>query len=208
MPSPKKTAHNHPENRMDLVSRVKGILLNPKNEWTTIDTEPTTVGSLYTGYIIPLAAIPAVCSFIGSTMIGNSVTGKVGMSTALTIAAVSFALSLAVLYVIALIIDALAPSFGGQKSQIQALKVVAYSSTAAWVAGVFTLVPGIGGLVGLVGLVYSLYLLYMGLPILMKAPQDKAMGYTVVVIVAWIVMYVVVGMIVLSVVGTGVMLGR
>jgi len=89
-------------------------------------------------------------------------------------------------FVLALIIDALAPTFGGQKNPIQALKVAAYSATAAWVAGIFGLIPALGFL-GLLGL-YSLYLLFLGLPILMKAPEDKAMGYTLVVIVAAIVL--------------------
>lgn len=194
---------------MDLVSRVKGILLNPKNEWAAIDTEPTSVGALYTGYIVPLAAIPAICGFIGSSIIGYSVLGvsvKTSMSSGLTSAVISFALSLVSVYVMGLIIDALAPSFGGQKSQIQALKVAAYSSTAAWLAGVFSILPTLGVL-GIVGL-YSLYLLFVGLPILMKSPADKSMGYTVVVIISWIVLYIVIGAVVVAVAGTGTMFGR
>jgi hypothetical protein len=97
-------------------------------------------------------------------------------------------------YVLALIIDALAPTFDGQRNQIQALKVAAYSSTAAWVAGIFALIPWLGVL-GILGL-YSLYLLYLGLPVLMKAPREKALPYTAVVILAAIVLFMVIGMIV------------
>ena len=99
--------------------------------------------------------------------------------------------ALAGTFVLALVIDALAPTFGGQKSQIQALKVAAYSSTASWVVGVFMLLPALAWL-GVLGL-YSLVLLFLGLPVLMKVPQDKAVGYTVVVIVCAIVVYAVVG---------------
>ena len=194
---------------MDLVSRVKGILLSPKHEWATIDTEAATVGSLFTGYIMPLAAIPAIAGFIGSSIIGRSFMGvyaKSSISSGLTSAIIGFVMSLVSCYVMALIIDALAPSFGGQKSQIQALKVAAYSSTAAWLAGIATIVPA-ASILGLVAL-YSLYLLYVGLPVLMKAPAEKAMGYTVVVIIASIILYVVVAAIVVAVAGTGMMLGR
>ncbi len=104
-----------------------------------------------------------------------------------------YVLTLVGVYVLALIIDALAPTFNGQKNQIQALKVAAYSSTASWVAGVFALVPGLR-ILTILGL-YSLYLLYTGLPVLMKAPQDKAMGYTAVVIVAAIVLFMLVGIV-------------
>ncbi len=116
-----------------------------------------------------------------------------------------FVLALAGTFVLALIIDGLAPTFGGQKNQVQALKVAAYSSTASWVAGIFMILPTLGWL-GILGL-YSLYLLYLGLPRVMKAPQDKAMGYTVIVIVCAIVLYVVIGAITVAVVGTGAMIG-
>lgn len=183
---------------MNLVNRAKGILLNPKAEWPVIDTEPATVGSLYTGYIIPLAAIPAIASFIGLSVIGISVLGfslRVPAGTALTSAAVQYALGLVGTFVLALIIDALAPSFGGQKNQVQALKVAAYASTASWVAGIFLLIPSLAILAALGGL-YTLFLLFLGLPVVMKSPQDKAVGYTVVVIIVAIVLYVVIALVV------------
>src|SRR3546814_386237 len=93
----------------------------------------------------------------------------------------SYVLTLAAIYIVALVIDALAPTFGGQKNPIQALKVAVYSGTAGWVAGIASLLPTLAILGGLVGGLYSLYLLYLGLPRLMKAPEDKAVVYTVVV---------------------------
>lgn len=173
---------------MNLVARVKAILLSPKTEWGVIEAEQATVGSLYTGYIMPLAAIPAVASFIGLGMIGTS-GYRWGMGSALTMAVTSYVMALAGVFVLALIVDALAPTFGGQKNQIQALKVAAYSSTASWLAGIFSLIPALSVL-AILGL-YSLYLLFLGLPKLMKAPQEKAAGYTVVAIICAIVVYAV-----------------
>jgi hypothetical protein len=103
---------------------------------------------------------------------------------------VSYLLTLVVVYVLVLIIDALAPSFDGTKSQIQALNVAAYSATAGWLAGIFAVIPWLG-ILGILGL-YSLYLLYLGLPVLMKAPKERALGYTVVVIAAAVVLMVIV----------------
>jgi hypothetical protein len=183
---------------VNLVDRVKGILLTPRKEWTIIDGESTTVAGLYSGYIIPLAAIPAIAGFIGMSLVGFSFMGtsiRAPIGTGLTGAVARYLGALVGTYVLALIIDALAPSFGGQKSPIQALKVAAYSSTAAWVAGVFLILPSLSMLAALGG-IYSLYLFFLGLPQLMKAPVDKALGYTVVVIVAAVVLYLVVGAIV------------
>lgn len=179
---------------MNLVARVKAILLSPKTEWAVIDGEPATVTSLYTGYIIPLAAIPAIAGFIGMSIFGFGIFGstiRVPIMTGLTSAVVQFVGALAGVYLLGLIADALAPNFGGQKNPIQAFKVAAYASTASWVSGIFLMVPGLR-MLGILG-VYSLYLLFLGLPVLMKAPEDKAVGYTTVVIVAAVVLFVVVG---------------
>jgi len=182
---------------MGLIDRVKRILLAPKEEWPVIDAEQANVGSLYTGYILPLAAIGPVASLIGWSVFGMRVpfagSFRIPFGTGLRMAVVQYILALIGTFVLALIIDALAPTFGGRKNQTQALKVAAYSSTAAWVAGIFAIIPALA-MLAILGL-YSLYLLYLGLPSLMKSPQDKAVGYAVVVIVSAIGVYLVIGLV-------------
>jgi hypothetical protein len=179
---------------MSLMARAKNIILTPKTEWPVIDTEQTSTGALYTGYIIPLALIGPVAQIIGWSVFGMSLpfvgTFRIPIGYAVRTAVITYVASLVSVFVLALIIDALAPTFGGQKNQMQALKVAAYSSTAAWVAGIFGIFPALA-ILGLLGL-YSLYLLYLGLPVLMKAPEDKAMGYTVVVIICAIVLWIII----------------
>ena len=125
---------------MALMNRVKAILLTPKTEWPVIDGETTSVGALYMGYIMPLAAIGPICSIVGWTVFGMSMpfmaSYRVPIGFAVRNAAFQYVGALIGVFVMALIIDALAPTFGGQKNQIQALKVAAYSATAAWVAGI------------------------------------------------------------------------
>jgi hypothetical protein len=180
-----------------LIDRVKSLLLQPSATWDVIDAEPATVADLYKSYVIPLALIPAVCALIGSVAFGFGALGfsyKPPLQWALAAQVVGFVASLVGVYVLALIIDALAPTFGGTRNQIQAFKVAAYSYTAAWVAGVFQILPALS-ILGLLGL-YSVVLMHKGLPKLMKAPQEKATSYTVVVIIAAIVISIVVGAIV------------
>lgn len=180
-----------------LVERVKAILLQPTATWEVIDGEPATIGGLYKGYIIPLALIPSVAGLIAAVAFGGDtspVSGVIG-------AVVGFGVSLGFVYVLALIIDGLAPSFGGTKDRIQAFKVAAYASTASWVAGVFQIHPLLA-ILGLLGL-YSLFLLYRGLPKLMKAPEEKAKTYTIVVIIAALVLAIVAWVIVGPLMGIG-----
>lgn len=180
---------------MNLVERVKNILLQPKNEWTVISGEMTSAGDLYKNYIAPLAAIGPAASIIGMSVIGITMpfvgTFRVPITSAIAQAVTSYLLTLVGVFIIALIIDALAPSFGGEKNQGQALKVATYASTPSWVAGIVMILPMLGVIALLAGL-YGLYLLYLGLPLLMKAPQDKAIGYTAVVVVVTIVVMLVI----------------
>jgi hypothetical protein len=186
-----------------IIARVKALLLSPAAAWATIDEEPATVGGLYTGYAMILAAIRPICAALGGLLFGYGfwfVHYRPSVGSVLATAILEYALSLAGVYVIGLIIDALAPSFDGQKSPIQAFKVAVYSYTAAWVAGVFWIIPNLAPIGGLLGL-YSLYLLYLGLPRLMKVPQAKAIGYTIVTVIAAVIVYVIIGVVIASTVG-------
>jgi hypothetical protein len=185
-----------------LVSRVKNIIMSPATEWDRIDGEPATIKGLYTGYFCILAAIGPICMVIGHTLFSMGLFGALGAMAivpTIVLAIVTYVLSLVSVAVIAFVIDALAPSFGGTKSQIQAFKVAGYAMTPAWVAGVFNLVPPLAVIALLAGL-YGLYLLYLGLPKLMRAPQEKAVGYTVVVVIVAIVIQFVINLIALSIV--------
>lgn len=191
-----------------LVDRAKAILLSPKAEWEKIAGEPFDLQKLYVGYVIPLAALAAICAFIGSTIFGVSALGfsyKVPIVTGIVSAALQIAVALAMVYVMALVANALAPNFGAQQDIGQAHKLAAYGCTAGFLAGVFAIFPPIA-MLAIVGL-YSLYLLYVGLPILMKTPADKAILYLVVLIVVMIVVGVVLNVItstILTAVGLGV----
>ncbi|WP_077147015.1 Yip1 family protein [Sphingopyxis sp. KK2] len=178
-----------------VVQRAKDILLKPKETWPVIAAEPATTQSIYVPYVVMLAAIGPLAGFIGGQVFGFSIPGmtyRPPLVGSLVSAVVSYGLSLASVFLLALVIDALAPNFGGQKNPVQALKVAAYMGTASWVGGIFGLIPALS-VIGLLFALYGLYLLYLGLPVLMKAPEDKALGYTVVVILAAIVLFVIVG---------------
>lgn len=196
---------------MNLIERVQRILLQPKDAWSDIEAERTDTATLFTQYAMVLAAIPAVCGFIGMSLIGFGgfgVTIRVPFVAGLVNMVVSYALSLAGIFVLGLIIDALAPTFGGQKDSQQALKVAVYASTAALLGGVFSLLPALA-MLGLLAALYSIYLLYTGLPALMKSAPEKSAAYTAVVIIAAIVVGVVIGAVSSLVLpGAGALMGR
>ena len=193
-----------------IIERVKAILITPKTEWPIAATESATTSGLYAGYIAIVAAFPIIAGFLKGSLIGTSVFGitvrtPIGMGIVGML--LHYGLTLVLVYVMALIINALAPTFGGRKDMVQALKTVAYAWTASWVAGIAVIVPWLGWLIAIAGGIYSIYLLYLGLPYTMTCPAEKAGGYTAVSVIIAIVLSWIIGMIVLGVVGTAAMTG-
>ncbi len=181
---------------MNPVDRIKNILLSPKTEWPKIAEEAATTQSLYVGYIVILAAIAPLALLIHS--------GGVAIAAAV----VQYVIALAITFLMALIVDALAPTFGGAKDFTQSLKLIAYSYTAPWIAGVFLLLGGtIGGVIGLLAAIYAWYTFYLGVPVLKKCPQEKAVGYTIVVVLCGIVLAIVLGGLLMSALVGGGMAG-
>lgn len=179
-----------------LVDRVKNILLTPQAEWDKIAAEPADLNKLYLGYVLPLAALAAVCGFIGMSVLGVSgfgITYRVPLLAGLVGAVLQVGMGLAGVYIMAMITNALAPNFGSTPDPMQAHKLSAYGSTAGFLAGVFAIIPALAAL-GIVGL-YSLVLIFIGLPRLMKTPEDKRIGYFATIVVVDIVVMVVISVV-------------
>jgi hypothetical protein len=161
------------ESRM--LDRIRSILLAPRLEWPVIALEKSEASALFLRYAAILALIPALARFIGASLVGWYAPILSSLAGALT----TYLAGLAITYGLALIIDVLAPRFGGQRDFPAALKLAVYSATPVWIAGLFLLVPGLSFLV-ILGL-YGVYLLWAGLPILMRVPVEKASPFAAVV---------------------------
>jgi hypothetical protein len=185
---------------MDIVARAKGLILSPREEWPRVAAEPADTQSLFTGYAMPLAAIPAVAGFIALAILGASLSvatggaARVGIAAALGNAILSYLLGLVGVFVVGKIIEALSPRFGGTPDPVAAMKLAVYAPTAAWVAGIAILIPLLGGLIAIIGAIYSLYLFWVGAPIVARVPQDRLLVFTLAVIACAIVINIVIGL--------------
>jgi hypothetical protein len=185
---------------MNLVDRAKNMILSPTREWEVIKTETLSTGEMIGGYAAILALIPAAAGFIGKSLIGVPLLGKIPIVPGFLWAILTYVMSLVSLWIMAVIIDALAPSFGATKDMSGSMKVSVFSMTAAWVAGIFSIIPLLG-ILGILGL-YSLYLLYVGMKVVKAPPADKLVGYYVITLVVAIVVYVVITFVVSALVLT------
>ena len=179
-----------------IAGRARAIIAQPKPTWRVIAGETETTRSLYRNYIAIIVAIPALFSFINGSVLGfGSMFGlsiRIGIAAGLGSMLVSYLLSLIAVYVFAIIIEALAPNFGGQRDRMQALKTVGYASTASCLAGAAVIIPGIGSLVYFAGVVYSFYLLYLGVQVTLNVPAEKAAGFTALCVAVGIVLGILV----------------
>jgi Yip1-like protein/zinc ribbon protein len=178
-----------------LLARVKNIVLAPRSEWPVIASEPTTVSQLYAGYVMPLAVLAALVGFVRMSVLGvNTAFGgsiRMPIASGLTYTVMMFVSALIGVFIVGLIINALAPTFAGQREQRQALKVAAYSLTPAMLSSVLALSPILATLLQLLAGLYGIYVLHLGLPVVMQSPKEKAFGYTASVVVCTILVGIV-----------------
>lgn len=180
---------------MSSLQKVKSILLSPQDTWAQIEREDDDIGSVYKSYLMVIGLIPSIATFIGMSLVGYGMFGmsiRVPVVSGLVSMVISYLMLLVMCFVVALIVDALAPTFGGQKNRVNAVKVVAYGGTAGIVGGIFNAIPSLA-MLGFIAALYSIYLFYLGLPVLMKCPREKAVGYTALVVVCAFVAGMVVG---------------
>jgi hypothetical protein len=174
---------------MNLIDRAKNIIVSPKTEWDVVANEEPNIQQIITGYVLPLALLPTIAMIIGWGLVG--ILGFTSFTYGIAMGLVTFLNALIGVFVAAFVIDALAPSFGSQKSLGRAVQLVAFSMTPAWIGGILNIIPSIGWLGSLFGL-YGLYVLVLGFVPLMKTPEEKKVGYIIVSIVVIVVVYFVI----------------
>lgn len=155
---------------MNLVERLKGILLSPKTEWPKIAAESMTTQGIYTGWVMIFGAIGPLAALVST----GSATLAIGQ----------YLMMLVITALVALIVDLLAPSFGGTRDFVSALKLSAFSYTAAFIGGIFALIGVVGGILSLAAAVYAWYTFFLGAPVLNKCAPGKALPFTIVVVLA------------------------
>lgn len=187
-----------------LVGRAKAILMQPRAEWPRVAAETTEPMKVLTSYVVPLALIGPIAALIGTQIFGINVifaTVRPSLGFSIATAVTTFVLSIVGLFVLAFIANWLSPKFGGRDNFPAAFRWVAYAMTASWIGGIFGLVPTLS-IIGLLFSLYTLYLLYLGSSPMMGVPQEKTLSYTVVTILAAIVLYFMVAMVTAAITGT------
>ena len=180
---------------MSIVERAKNIILKPTDEWNVIASEPATIGGLFTGYAMPLALIPLVSTILFTGLLGISAADMMGFGDGMPLdlmaiagmAILSLIVSLVSLFVMGTMVKLVSPSFNGTSDKVQAMKLMAYASTPSWVVALLSWIPFLGAVLGFAAIVYVVYLIYCGLNPVLGVPKEKIAGFTVVIVLIYVV---------------------
>ncbi|MCK4505746.1 MAG: YIP1 family protein [Candidatus Aegiribacteria sp.] len=180
-----------------LIEKVKELLTKPAEFLVKAKDEQTTLKELIMGYVIFLAAIPAIGNFIGYAVIGRSIFGHIvryPMKYALPHAILWYAASVALVIGVVFITQKLSTNFGGSGDIDVAARAIVYSYTPAWVAGVFYIIPALSVIAMIAGF-YSLYLLWISTDKVLDIPENKRMTFMIVLVIAVILVGLLTGVI-------------
>ena len=192
---------------MSIVERAKNIIFKPTDEWNVIAAESATIGRLFTGYAMPLALILVASEILFVGLLGISAADmmglgggimSIGMSAIAGMAVVGFVLSLVTLFVMGTIVKLVSPSFNGTSDKVQAMKLMTYASTPSWVVALVSWIPFLGALLYFAAIVYAVYLIYLGLHPVLGVPKEKIAGFTVVIVLIYLVLALVISGIVVG----------
>jgi hypothetical protein len=170
---------------MNAARRARAILADPVGEWAAIESESGDPAYVLSRYVTVLALIPALFSFIGACIVGvivpNAGLVRAPLVNGFLGAILGYVLSCAIMLILGILINLVAPLFGGRRDFDSAFKLAVYSFTPAWLAGIFLVLPGLQFLT-LTGL-YGAYILWLGLPRLIKLPAQRSLGFATLIVV-------------------------
>ena len=195
----KETLHGN----SNIVQRVTNIMLRPRQEWLVIETEQPNITRLIGGYALVLAMIPALASVLKYGILGYNFLGLTtrNLGTGIQQGLTHLIGSLVGVYLLAWVINELAPSFESPKNFGRSLQLAVYCYTPQWLAGILILFSTKLNMIIFVVSLYAIYLLATGIPVLKETPKEKVTGYVALTIIAMIVIGLLVGMVLAAILG-------
>lgn len=167
-----------------ILSHFWGLLSRPEEEWSIIREHPPGILRLYLGQVIWLAALPAICTYLGTTRTGWTVPGsdQVIKLTEASAAYMAFFAWLAILAGVAVMgafIQWMAETFGSKPTMTQSVAFSCYTAAPLFLAGFCGLYPSIWMTIvaGTIATSCSAWMLYSGLPTFMQIPREQGFVY-------------------------------
>lgn len=180
-------------NWMRNFEKLKKLLTQPQKTWHDIAQETNSVKQIFKEQLLYIALVPVLTSFVSDVIIGVEMFEKTHRKPFYSSLVNSFLYYISILLLITILSIALkiiANLFDLKVNFEKAFKLVNYSFYPILLFSVISLIPGSSFLIaGLI--VYSLYVFYIGLPILIKNPEDKSIVFSTLMVGLLIVLTII-----------------
>src|SRR5699024_8992962 len=178
----------------EISDRVKNIILHPKQEWNVIQFEQASTKELLLQYIIPIAGVAAIATFIGYGAFGiNTGVSRVGgFRTGIILAINQFIGTIGITVLGGYIIDALAPYHRAEKNLESSMQLMVYAYTPVMIGNILNIIPSLSMIGNIFGL-YGVVLLYFGITPMKHVSQQKKTVYLILILFAIFILNLIIG---------------
>lgn len=171
------------------------IALNPSKGWQRIAADDAGLMKVLICHTIPFALIPALCWYVGVTQRGWIVaeeTVRLTAESALPMCALFYLAMVAGAVFLGYMVSWMAGSYGSESGVASGVKLISYTASPFFLAGVLGLYPvlWLDIMVGTLVACYCVYLLYIGTSPVMKVAAERGFLYASAVFAVALVSFV------------------
>ena len=168
-----------------IFSHFWSLITEPDTEWNSVRQKSPSLIRLYLGQVVWLAALPALCTFIGTTQMGWSLPGsdhvvKLTFLSASWMAVLAWLATMSGVAVMGGFIHWMSQNFDSDPTLTECTAFSCYIAFPLFLAGIFGLYPSIWVAIsaGTAAASISAYLLFTGLPAFMRIPKEQGFIYS------------------------------
>lgn len=172
------------------------LLFRPREGWQRL-AQKRSIG-MFAALLYPavFAALPAIAWFEGATGVGWRVGGEEAVrlthASAVPIIVLFYLAMLAAVIGIGGMVHWMARTYDADSTLAKGIALAGYTATPLFIAGLVGFYPWVmfDLIVGLLAICHAVYLLYIGIPIVMRIPEERGFLFASAVIAVCLVIFI------------------
>ncbi len=173
-----------------------GLLVQPSLQWKRVaDLAPASMRNMALFPFI-MAILPAAAWYFGTTRVGWTVGDgsaiRLTEDSALVLIILFYTAMVGSVAVIGYAIHWMSQTYGADSSLAKGLVIAGFTATPLFITGAVGFYPvlWLDMLIGVVAVCWSVYLMYLGIPIVMKIPEERGFLFSSAVLAICLVILV------------------
>ena len=180
------------------MGEILGMIFRPTATWQQLASKSDEAIKARLLLILALAAIPAVAFYYGTTQVGWDIRDgeivRITEASATPLAVLFYAALVSTIVVIGLMCHWMSKTYDAASFPLKGVVMVGYACIPVYLAGAAAVYPiwGLDILLATLACSYTIRLLYLGVPPMMKVPEDRGMLYASALFLVFLVYAVVI----------------